>query len=92
MRDTGCPPFFDVLSYLICTVLSFAMIGYLLLWLSLAAPQTIPLNILVFFLVFGVMIVYCIARLGRRLFPARWPEERGPVLLREIVEIDAVVE
>ena len=92
MQDTGCPPFFDVLSYLICIVLSFVMIGYLLLWLSLAVPQTIPLNVLVFFLVFGVMIVYCFARLGRGLFPERWPKERGPVLLREIVEIDAVVE
>jgi hypothetical protein len=91
MRDTGCPPFFDVLSYLICIVLSFGMIGYLLLWLSLAAPQTIPLNALVFFLVFGAMIVYCFVRLGRVLFPEWWPKERGPVLLREIVEIDAVV-
>ena len=43
MRDTGCPPFFDVLSYLICIVLSFAMIRYMLLWLSLAGPQTVPL-------------------------------------------------
>lgn len=92
MRDTGCPPFLDVLSYLICIVLSFAMIGYLLLWLSLAGPQTIPLNVLVFFLAFGVMIVYCFARLWRGLFPERWPKGRGPVLLREIVEIDAVVE
>ncbi len=91
MRDTGCPPFFDVLSYLICIVISFAMIGYLLLWLSLAVLQTLPLNVLAFFLVFGAMIVYCFARLGRGLFPARWPKERGPVLLREIVEIDAVV-
>ncbi len=85
MRDTSCPPFLEGLSYLICIVLSYVMIGYLFLGLSLAGPQTVPLKALIFIIAFAVIIVYCFARLGRGLFTG------GSMLMREIVEIDSGV-
>ena len=49
------------------------------------------LNVMVFFIAFGVMIVYCSFRLVRGLFPARFKRCRVCSLVREIIEIDEVV-
>jgi len=91
MRDTGCPPFLEVLSCLFSIILSFAMMGYLLLWLSAWGKEAVLLNMMVFFIAFGVMIVYCLFRLVRGLFPARFKRCRVCSLVREIIEIDEVV-
>jgi flagellar biogenesis protein FliO len=53
------------------------MIGYLLLWLSLAGPQIVQFNALVFFIAFVVIIVYCFKTLGRGLFPERSNFDEG---------------
>ena len=92
MRDTGCLPFLVVLSYLSCIIISLAMIGWLLLWLSAWNVQIIPFKVRVFFLAFGVIIVYSFMRLIQGLFPL-WlragPE--GSVVVK-VLEIDAVGE
>jgi len=74
MCTTGCPPLWEVLSYLFLIVFSFAMIGYILVWLSFWKLSTIPLDTLIFFIGFCAIIVFCclsvrmqlIARLCRR--------------------------
>lgn len=77
-----------VLSYLFCIILSLAMIGYLLLWLSAWNVQVIPFEVWVLFLVFGTIIVYNFARLIKGLFPARWrPGPKGSLVVK-IMEID----
>jgi len=69
MRDTDCPPLWEVLSYLFLIVLSFAMIGYFLVWLSLWKACPVPLEVFFYLLAFSAIIVYNFFRLARVLFP-----------------------
>jgi hypothetical protein len=89
-HDACCPPFLEVLSYLFCIVFSFAMIGYILVWLSFWKPDNIPVEALVCFLAFGVMILYSCAKLGQVLFPAWWGRSKGSVVVK-VLEIDEIV-
>jgi hypothetical protein len=70
MHDTTCPPFLEELSYLSSIILSFAMIGYILLWLFFWKPDVVPVNAFVGFIAFGGVIGYCFFRLKKGLFPA----------------------
>ncbi|MFA4823902.1 MAG: hypothetical protein WC593_01955 [Methanoregula sp.] len=92
MRDTGCPPFLEVLSCLSCILLSLAMIGWLLLWLSAWNVQVISLEVWVFFLAFGVIVVYSFMRLIRGLFPLWLRAGPGGSVMVKVLEIDAVGE
>jgi len=71
MRDTDCPPFWEVLSYLFLIVFSFAMMGYILVWFSFWKGP-VPLEILFYFPAFSAIIVYNFFRLARVLFPEWW--------------------
>jgi hypothetical protein len=86
-HDAHCPPFLEVLSYLFCIIFSFAMIGYILLWLSYWKPDRTPVEALVSFLAFGGMILYSCAKLGQVLFPAWWRKPEGSVVVK-VLEID----
>ena len=92
MRDTGCPPFLEVLSCLLSIILSLAMIGYLLRWLAVWNVQLIPLGVWVFFLAFCFIIGYCFARLVKGLFPAWWRPGPGGSVVVKVMEIDLVGE
>lgn len=91
MHDPGCPPFFEVLSYLFSIILAFGMIGYLLLWLSVTELQAVPPDALVFLLALCAIIGYSGFRLVRGLFPARMKRCKVCSLVREIIEIDGVM-
>jgi hypothetical protein len=92
MHDTGCPRLWEVLSYLFCIILSFAMILYIHLLLAAAGMAGLPLAMLVYLLGFCVIVLYSFFRLAQRLFPAWWPRHTpGSVLLREVVEIEGRV-
>jgi hypothetical protein len=91
MRDIGCPPFLEVLFNLFCIVLSFAMIGYILIWLSTTRPEIVPPEVYMVLLAFGAIIVYCSVRLGKGLFPARCGGSRVSLLVKEIIEIEGTV-
>jgi len=58
----------EVLSYLFLIVFSFAMIGYILLWLSFWKGP-VPLDVFFYFFAFSAIIAYNFFRLARVLFP-----------------------
>jgi hypothetical protein len=84
--EAGLPSFWLVTGFLLCIVLSVAMIAWLLPWLlggSLPAWA--------FLVAFCLVIGYSCRRLAVGLFPGRFL--RCPVcsLVREIIEIDSTV-
>lgn len=91
MHDSGCPPFPEVLSYLIAIILSCAMIGYILLWLSASNLASAPVNALLALVVFALLILYSLFRLARELFPARLKRCKACSLVREMMEIDGLI-
>jgi hypothetical protein len=92
MHDSGCPPFSEVLSYLFAIILSCAMIGYILLWLSASNLTNSPVNALAAPVVFALLILYSLFRLARELFPARLKRCKACSLVREMMEIDGVMQ
>jgi hypothetical protein len=91
MREPGCPPFFEVLTYLICMVLSFGLIGWILIWISVGKTSTVPFEIVIYLFALAVIIVYSGFRLVKGLFPARFSHCPMCSLLKEIIEIDGTV-
>lgn len=90
MPGTGCPPFTEVLSYLISIVLSFAMILYLQFWISALHGQAVPPEAWAFLLGFCAIIAYSFVRLAQGLFAEKFRRCPACSLVRKIIEIDSV--
>jgi hypothetical protein len=86
VQEAGLPSFWSVLGFLLCIVLSVAMIAWLLPGLQAGILLT-----WIFLVAFCLVIGYSCRRLAVGLFPGRFL--RCPVcsLVREIIEIDGAV-
>ncbi|MEI8331677.1 MAG: hypothetical protein WCF90_08555 [Methanomicrobiales archaeon] len=92
MHDSGCPPFLEVLSYLVAIILSCALIGYILLWLSASNLTNVTVSALIALVVFAFLTLCLLFRLARELFPTRLKRCKASSLVREMMEIDAVIQ
>ncbi|PKL58004.1 MAG: hypothetical protein CVV34_04590 [Methanomicrobiales archaeon HGW-Methanomicrobiales-5] len=92
MRETGCPSFFVVLSYLFAVILSAIMIGWLFLCFLTAGMQVNSPLIFAIFLAFWAIGIYSGLMLTRGLFPAKMNRCKVCSLVKKIIEIDEVQE
>jgi hypothetical protein len=84
--EAGLPPFWSVMGFLSCNVISVAMIVWLLPGLL-----TGSLPAWAFLLAFCLVIGYSSRQLAVGLFPGRFLRCPVCTLVREIIEIDSTV-
>jgi prolipoprotein diacylglyceryltransferase len=91
MSETGSPPLWGVLAYLVNIIVSVAMIWYLInFFLSCSTCTAKPL-IFVFFIAFLAIILISSFRLFGMLFPEKKKSCPACTLMTRIIEIDLKV-
>jgi hypothetical protein len=91
MSDTGSPPFWGVLAYLVNIILSVAMIWYLINFFLSCSTCTVKPLTFVFFVAFLAIIVISAFKLFGMLFPEKKKSCPACSIINRIIEIDLKV-
>ena len=88
MSDTGSPPLWGVLAYLVNIIVSVAMIWYLIIFIFSCSTCTAEPMTFVFFVAFLAIILFSAFRLFGMLFPERKKSCPAGSLITRMIEID----
>jgi hypothetical protein len=90
MPDNDVLPSWEIFSYLICILISIAMIWYIHLGVNFWNVSHVPLSAILFLTGFCVIIWYCSMKLVFALLPARKKSCPACKLIAKIIEIEGV--